>query len=730
MILKEPPLGEVHPPRQRSSLGSLIRWILVTLVRLAVAWVLFGVLGQVVYHWTTFSHSQVYQNQTLSEVKTRGAVLQPLIDRDQVFDIAVSIWTLPLSGERTGPFSKTPIYSDIVFRDLHISDKHVKTTLNYKLPMHIFRKLFLKNSDLRASFVAIPKSPSLADYISNFSSWYPNKMDVPPVRSWPFPLGSPHMEDPGVIDLAIDSFGISMPLLEFHEYRRNQCGDATIHESKDLETDIDLDDDIDSAEDDPEAAPRSRLRFPPVSDIKKYPSHSVERHPFVITRTQIRIVDETHIFNRKAFNKEHNRLKASACGQNKGASPDYFLCDRAYLFNGNWETRLELKTPSNQTEWAYGPYLGYGAFSSGPKDIIPIPVTRTNCTDGSTNSANDPTYFEVNWRISFSGRSPAKFSATELFPSAERVAHHKSAFKMTQAHDSAELWNGLYGHQFNEDAHPRRRFAIGMISGVLSFVVGVFDVGYWYTRTTTAHISIAGTVFLALGKLFSAASVVAGKIEEDEIHPSLSRLSELLWLIAFTAAVRLFLPGLMLKTIWRVEVTVPEGASWMTMPTIRLLPPTHRERRSQRMDRGMSWAVRVQLCLALIALYSFFSPEEYYVLPGQLPPRTADDHPKNIVSRLAAFLIFPLTFTGIVSQIYLNYRSKTFAGMYKLSVTLRFVAELLRLATYSTSLVGRFDAKPGLSIPAVVDLVLLGVTMWQASTLPKVLQNAQDEDAD
>ncbi|KAJ7074566.1 hypothetical protein C8F01DRAFT_29818 [Mycena amicta] len=724
MILKEPPLAESHPPRKRSSLGTFIRWILGTLARLALAWILFGVIGQALYHWTTFSHSHVYQNQTLAEVENRGNVVRPLIDSEQAFDIAVSIWTLPLEGDPTGEYAETPLYSDVVFRDLHLSDKHIKTTLDYKLPVSVFRRLVLKDSALRASFVVLPKSPSLAQYITNFSSWYPDGMKLPPVRSWPFPLDSPKVEPQSVMDLAIDSVGISMPLVEFHEYRANQCGDDS-HDSDEVGWSNDDDEDSEADEDDL----LGPFRFTRVSDIKKYPKHAVELHPFVVTRTQIRIVDETHIFNRKAFNKEHNKLKAKSCGQNMGTVSDYSLCHRAYMMNGNWETRLEMQMPNNRTEWAYAPYLGYADFSSGPKDIIPLPVTRVDCADGTKTAAHDPAFMDIHWQISFTGRSPAKFATTEMFPRPKRVEHHKSSFEMTQAYDEAELWNGLYGHRFNEDAHPRRRLAISVLTTVLAFVVGVFDVGYWYTRTTTASISVSGTVFLALGKFLSAASLIASKIENDQLRASFSQLAQLMWLIAFTSAVRLFLPALMLKTVWRVEVTVAEGSK-LSIPTIRQLPPTHRERKSQRTDKGMSWAVRIQLCLVLIAIYSFFSPEEYYVLPGQLPPRTADDHPKNIVSRLCAFLIFPLTFTGIVSQIFLNHRSRTFAGSYKLTVILRFVAELLTLATYSTSLVGRFDAKPGLSIPAAVEGVLLAVTIWQAGSLPKVAQDAEDVDTE
>ncbi|KAF7323891.1 hypothetical protein MKEN_00610500 [Mycena kentingensis (nom. inval.)] len=397
MILKEPPLVNIPPPRKRSSLGSFLRFIFTTLLRLFLAYVLIGVIGQALWHWTTFSHRGVYQNQTLEDIapRNRHFILQPLIGKKDKFDLAVSIWSLPLDSNE-GPAARpvdvaeTAIYSDIVLRDLTLSSTHAKATLKYQLPVHIFRKLLLKENDLRASFVLIPQPDSLADRITNFSSWLPEGMVVPAVRAWPFPLGSPPSEPPSVVDRALDSFGISMPLIEFREYRKAAC--------KAEETGSDNSDEEDgeapwSLEDDPEGD-RDRspgpFRESTISDIEKHPAHAVDRHPFVVTRTQIRIVDETHIFNRKAYNKEHNRLKANSCGQNRATKPDYLLCDRFYMRNGNWETRLELSAPENRTEWAYAPYLGYGAFSSGPKDIVPIPVTRKNCSDDTLNSANDP----------------------------------------------------------------------------------------------------------------------------------------------------------------------------------------------------------------------------------------------------------------------------------------------------------------------------------------------------
>jgi hypothetical protein len=104
-----------------------------------LAVVIYG-LGKGLFEFTQFSHSRVFQNQTLEEVGNRTSVVRPLVDEKQSFDIAVSIWALPLeenAGESSNVVPETPLYSDIVFQGLHLEDKHQTANLTYKLPIAI-----------------------------------------------------------------------------------------------------------------------------------------------------------------------------------------------------------------------------------------------------------------------------------------------------------------------------------------------------------------------------------------------------------------------------------------------------------------------------------------------------------------------------------------------------------------------------------------------------------------
>ncbi|KAJ7694045.1 hypothetical protein B0H14DRAFT_3530839 [Mycena olivaceomarginata] len=61
------------------------------------------------------------------------------------------------------------------------------------------------------------------------------------------------------------------------------------------------------------------------------------------------------------------------------------------------------------------------------------------------------------------------------------------------------LMNGLFGHRFYCNAHPRRRLIIKTPSSVMvvPHLIPNTSVGYWYTRTPTAFIGVSGTLLIA-----------------------------------------------------------------------------------------------------------------------------------------------------------------------------------------------------------------------------------------
>ncbi|KAJ7619340.1 hypothetical protein FB45DRAFT_1095418 [Roridomyces roridus] len=478
------PLDPGAPSRKRGSFLKFCIYTGLTLIGIILSMLLYA-WGSAV--WENLSHSRVYWQD--DQVTDPSSVVRPLVDENQRFDIAVTIWAPFEHEEYLGHTEEKPIYSDIVFRDLRLADKHKSVNLTYKLPLAMFKRYSFYRQDLRASFVLIPTSPSLMDKVSDFSSVrsdaaYP----WAPVRSWPFPLGAADSGPKTIADEALDSFGISMPLLELHAIG-SKCPESYGTQS----------DDDDDDEEFSDIAPAD------MSNIVFYPKHAIERHPFVVTRTQIRVVDETHLFDRKLYNQEHRNLRSTSSRCGEGAyrgTEDLEQCARTYVSHGNWETRLALQVADGEPEYAYAPYMGYAAAAAGPKDLVQIPVSREICDYDHMASKKDPGFMDVNWQLSYSGRSPLKFFAADQIVQTNRVSFNETECKTVKAQESAELWNGLVGHRYYEDAHPRRRLFLISLLYILSSVDGMLTSSYWYTRTSTVGISVSGALLLVISQTF------------------------------------------------------------------------------------------------------------------------------------------------------------------------------------------------------------------------------------
>ncbi|KAF7344379.1 hypothetical protein MSAN_01919000 [Mycena sanguinolenta] len=294
---RHPPLDPGVPPRKRSSFCRLCLSTCFVLFGFFVAVAIYGV-ANALFQMTQFSHSRVFQNQTLNEVKDRAAVVRPLVDGKQTFDIAVSVWAASAGiddGKSEFDVSETPLFSDIVFQELHLVDKHISVNLTYQLPISIFQRLILKENDLRASFVLIPTVPSLVNQITNFSTWRPETLKISSVRSWPFPLGAADHGPQSIADRALDSFGISMPMLEFHEFGSKCTKSEPILETDSADevalSDGNNEDDEEYYEEQEQVQKDTTGEPPGVSDISKYPEHASKRHPFVVTRYVVQLWD-------------------------------------------------------------------------------------------------------------------------------------------------------------------------------------------------------------------------------------------------------------------------------------------------------------------------------------------------------------------------------------------------------------------------------------------------------
>ena len=128
-------------PRRRSKSGcKRLLWTIVVIVCLTVTYFVYVILRNVT-NWFREPHSHLFQD--LNVPYKLNEVVQPLVDRNTTFDIVATVWLrqneLEQAAEGTnvtkGPILvEDAIYTNTIFRDLHLKDKGVKTTVNFSIP--------------------------------------------------------------------------------------------------------------------------------------------------------------------------------------------------------------------------------------------------------------------------------------------------------------------------------------------------------------------------------------------------------------------------------------------------------------------------------------------------------------------------------------------------------------------------------------------------------------------
>ncbi|RDB21767.1 hypothetical protein Hypma_011097 [Hypsizygus marmoreus] len=725
------------PPRRKSISGCKCLLLTVGIVTLLGIGVFVLIFLATTARSLLMPHRELYHNTSLENLTHRGSVVQPLITREQTFDLAATVWlrTSEKGTHRDGELRaedkgkeelgkasreeeddslvETPLYSNIVFRGVRLTDKNLATTVNFSVPTSIFRNANLTNYDLRGSIVLVPTPPSMLDHLFNYSTWLPDTIDALPVRSWPFPLGSADRGDKTLADKAMESFGVSIPLIQFNGIQ-SQCmksDDRDIAEdSTDDEDDIDIEDLSDPV------VPKPKNPSVPSSLRTTNGQPSLKSHPYIVTRTQIRVVDETKLFQRKAYLKAHIKLKESSCGQKALAPPNFFLCERKYGTNGHWETQLQLRvlnetTGKTHTEWAYAPYISVSTFAFGQKDLVAIPVNRLTCSSGS--KASDPVpetdSVDVSWKLSYSGRTPGKLVLAEMSETPKWYSFNETEYAQRKAHGEAELSNGIFGHKFDEKSHPRRRFSLMTLQTFLYPVIFILDVRYWFTCKSTVSISIPGTIVISASRIIEELAGVITKGQDQKIS-----IPGWLGAFLFSFATQLVVPLLMLKAVARVEFSWWKDTTWI--PVIQRAGATHSERASERLEAQLSWHFKIGLFLSLLANGYLLSPQKYHIIPAVFPDPTATKPDLGILSSL----VDALYLTGYILQLLMNWRSQTFAGSYRLTAVLMAIMCGTVLAEYMPALVGTFDLRPALSAYTVVGFALDVVNVWQALTLRRV----------
>nr|GAT49388.1 predicted protein [Mycena chlorophos] len=682
-------------PRRRPRMSFCKCLALTVTIPLAcfLAWTLGPAVWKHTRHNTAPRRGLYHRPTPGAEGDPHNPPIYPLITDEQTFDILATVWLrgtgreeaqlrasrlaklrplhapgqppvlVPSNGAPIDDDSRIdqPLFSDIILRGRRLTNKHASAKINLTLPTARFMEKNLQSDDLRITFVLLPSSDLLIDHLRNYSSWRP------PSMFWPMIQPQQDGAEKTIVDLALESFAISVPLLSFwNTTASSNCAPTNTS----VET----------------------VGGTAISTSTTQSNPSIQRW-YVDSRMQLRIINEQTIFNGAAYRAEHKWLQATAC-----RGPSYRNCGRSYEKLGNLETLLELQVPPelNHTEtevlWMYAPYMHIQKVV-GPQDYIP--VTWANCTEAI--QAPVPDFVNVTLNVAFAGRSPGK-SALASAMSFNVFIHNGSDCVVMKQQRLFELWTNS-----EKLLNPAR--AIGFSA---RFILGL---PYWWSRITTTGISYSGAMLVSTSYLLKA-GIHLYKAYPD---PRGGALVE--------ACIAVSLPLIMLRAINRVEV------GWnRRYPTFSRSPATHQERRSERIDNEVSWRAKLVLVLAGTLVYYFGRVWEIEVVAGFSSMECPSDTMRPMEEVFVLVLASALATIGQISQILLNHRMQTYAGSYRVAALLTAAGCIAYVLERVPAVVGRQEFREPLMLDWSLGALLQVLQAWQALSLPPVKVVEDDED--
>ncbi|WWC60638.1 uncharacterized protein I303_103212 [Kwoniella dejecticola CBS 10117] len=713
-------------------------------------------------------HKALVYNGTITPDLTSSTVVRPLIDGETRFDVLFTVYArIPnddvsedkqrqeysdernyspeeYTGREISLSSKTGrspveirympsekiVYQGVVMEDLTLDHRDVETKVNFNLPLKRFYDHYLYAPDVRGAIALIPRPPSKLDRLEDYTHWKPEDVEFPfrinPEYIASSSLGGTYQDEDTKRWAALEHISHAFPLIEFHTHD-DPCKNSTNNEQDNTNEEVE-DDLYASIQDDEEKSKHNVTGSDPVAvpvqeDSQKSGNVTGRAiapgsQPYLISRAHVYIINETRLFERKAYDKAHKDLRKNACGKGfSGGLASRFLCSRTYESNGHWDNRFVLRPQEGKKskELAYSPYLGHLTHAAGPKDVRPLPVTRNNCSD---STKPDPESIPVNFTLRFSSLTPARVNLLNNFVGSHRSAHNATEWELAHKHNEWEQANGVFGSR-TPGTHPKTRLFLTTIKTLLAFPVIILELIYWYTRQTTTGINHYGVYTQATGILAAAAIGLYSAWEQDDNESWGDTLLLILFvLFEITPAI------LQLRTVLPFEV---QRNGWWRF-TVSRWRWSHSERNSMRRGTGVDYRIWVGVFLALSTVIYIPTRYKLTLVNPSIIPTFSDHNPKPSLMEkpIISSMIHSIDLLAMIIQLAHNERSKTFAGHYALTTYFMFAFRWLELVYYLPFVVGKYDVHMGIAYITVIEIVIEGVMIRQAWSHPKIDQKAEE----
>ncbi len=571
-------------------------------------------------------------------------------------------------------------------------------------------------------------------------------------------------------DDIIDANSITLPLISFSNPPAPPRANATSPASSAtatgtgpaLGTAEDDDDDDDKVGDDLfhiEDVVINGVSQGPVTKAGNKPSGSRWIHPelvrpHVIARTQLRVIDSSAQYNLKDFNKRHIYHKEHAC---TAADSKWRLsklahenCRTRWDQVGPFRLRVKLARDMNestgqqrQIQRAYAPSMTIND-KVGPQDLVKIPVNRTaivkneegvytplatynECTRqyASTTQldfcqadqllvlAGNLTAIDIAWRISLSGRTPAKsWLADKLINlSPVNVAHNATDLNRALQQDTHAVFDGLAGHRHHPGSHPRRRAAVWFVQTVLAVLFWFGSLFYWFSLQSTVGLATRAWCVLGATPVLREVATLTRDLMNDGLPP------EALLGVVFILPVCLLPDFFVLRAASRLEVswTGPNGRR-RSIPRLRRRTASHLERASDRIEASLSLRNILSVGTVILLLYGAFPANDTYLVRSSLPASSLHDRGKTWKSdRAISAISNALIMTARGVQLAVNHQRKRWAGNAKWVAKGQAVSQVLGVLGLTRLVTGEWEHFSGFSVDAGLELCLAlaeGAQAW------------------
>ncbi|RSH86118.1 uncharacterized protein EHS24_004343 [Apiotrichum porosum] len=354
------------------------------------------------------------------------STVQPLIDTDTRFDVAVTVWARRANADTAHPemyaddwedeaevteaqrflysrigmplveLSHLPeediVFSKIVIEDSSLNDKDRDVDVNFELPLARFEDEWIYPNDVRVTVVINPRSPSVLDHVTNFTSVKPTIMQWPrlnPSLAWG--------EDGSVHRAVVENMAVSIPLVKFVD-----------------QYDIIFDD-----FDDPDPRNEAHVYF----------------------------VNETRHLDREMWETKFKMWSEQGWERDKSLvnGTRFVGHNSSYEVAGHWEAGYELAgdvDKEGNRPLAYSPYIGVMQHGAGPLHRIRLPITRpfmADMEDGSDlpDVQHGPSSINMTLSLRVSVLNPYRerlFHLKDHVTNAMSPAHNQTELELKQAH--------------------------------------------------------------------------------------------------------------------------------------------------------------------------------------------------------------------------------------------------------------------------------------------------------